>query len=87
MVHCLLGTGFFFSHRSLVVGCCVCFLLTARLSCLPSGSSLNWGQRGSGLDSGRHSNLLVTYLPHKQMLALGISALGSTKAEALWEHL
>lgn len=74
----------FFTQK---LGCCVWFLLTAQLSCLPSGSSLNWGQRGSGLDSGRHSNLLVTYLPHKQMLALGIAALGSTKAEALLEHL
>jgi len=56
------------SHRSL--GCCIWFLFIAQLSCLPSGSSLNWSQRGSGLDFGRHSNLLVTYLPHKQIRAL-----------------
>lgn len=73
------------SHRSM--GCCIWFLLSAQLSCLPSGPSLNWSQRGSGLDFGRHSNLLVTYLTHKQTLALGMSVLGSTKTMALWQYM
>lgn len=66
------------------MACCIWFLLSAQLSCLPSGSSLNWSQRGSGLDFGRHSNLLVTYLTHKQTLDLGIFVLGSTKAKSLY---